>query len=248
MGKTIFWVWNGWGLLFTGVLAFSMFLSILVREKFGSGTPLRKPLPLVDIIALVLTFVLSGWVAGLLALPIGLVGGVILAWLLIPIRIVADLVAKIYSLPIFVLMKLSEDREKIFVLMKFTSYIICSIPTLLVSWFFGAIPWGIVTALATAIGIVIFAVAFPKKRYIRININTAMESLSYGYLDDAKDFILIAIREAKSASKLERSVIKDIRDACDQISSALEKTGEFKEAQSLRERCSSLYEQCANCE
>ena len=124
--------------------------------------------------------------------------------------------------------------------MKFLLYIIESIPTILVSWFFSFIPWGMVTALATAVGIVIFAAAFPKKRYIRININTAIEGLSYGHLDDARDFILIAIREAKSSSILERTVIKDIFNASDRILSALEKTGKVKEAQSLREQCSNL--------
>ena len=95
MGKTILWVWNGWGLLFTGILALSMFLHILVTEMFGSGTPLRKLLLPVDLIALVLTFILSGWVAGLLALPLGLVLGVILAKALIPM-----------------LMKLSRNKKK----------------------------------------------------------------------------------------------------------------------------------------
>ena len=95
MDKTILWVWNGWSMLFTGILALSMFLHILVTEMFGSGTPLRKLLLPVDLIALVLTFILSGWAAGLLALPLGIVLGVILAKALIPI-----------------LMKLSRNRTK----------------------------------------------------------------------------------------------------------------------------------------
>ena len=85
MDKSILWIWNGWSLLFTGILALSMFLHILVQEMFGSGTPLRKLLLPVDLIALVLIFILTGWAAGLLALPLGLVLGVILAKALIPI-------------------------------------------------------------------------------------------------------------------------------------------------------------------
>lgn len=95
MDKTIFWAWNGWGLLLTGILALSKFLHIFVTEKFGSGTPLRKLLLPVDLAALVLIFVLSGWVAGLLAIPLGLVLGVILAKAFIPI-----------------FMKLSKNRKK----------------------------------------------------------------------------------------------------------------------------------------
>lgn len=73
-----------------------------------------------------------------------------------------------------------------------------------------------------------------------MNLKTAMEGLSYGDLDNAKDLILIAIREAESSSKLEKSLLKEIYDACDRIASALENTEQFKEGQSLREQCSKL--------
>ncbi|MFH1372132.1 MAG: hypothetical protein ABII09_12720, partial [Planctomycetota bacterium] len=122
--------------------------------------------------------------------------------------------------------------------MKYPLFIIESIPTILVSWFFGFVPWGIITVLVTVVGMVIFAAVFPKKSYIKINIKTAMEGLSYGRLDDAKEFILIAIREAESSPKLEISTLKDICDALDRISSAFEKMGKHKEAQSLQEQCS----------
>ena len=42
-------------------------------------TPLRKPFALVSSVAIVLTFIFSGWIAGLLTLPIGIIGGSILA-------------------------------------------------------------------------------------------------------------------------------------------------------------------------
>jgi hypothetical protein len=132
--------------------------------------------------------------------------------------------------------------------MKHSLFIIESIPSILVTWFFGFIPWGIIAILVTVVGMIIIAVVFPKKSYIKINIKTAMEGLSYGKLDDAREFISIAIREAESASKLEISTLKDICDASDQISSALEKTGKHEEAQSLQKQCSNIYERCSNLE
>lgn len=84
MGEEVFWVWNGWGLLLTAVLAVWQFLHIFVTLRFGSGTPLRNALSIVALVAFVLTFVLSGWVAGLLALPLGMVGGFLLAKLFLP--------------------------------------------------------------------------------------------------------------------------------------------------------------------
>lgn len=124
--------------------------------------------------------------------------------------------------------------------MKFFWYIIYSIPSILVTWSLGFLPYGLVTAVATPIVLTLIAATYPPNRYIKRNLNTAMEGLSYGDLDNAKDLILIAIREAESSSKLEKSLLKDIYDACDLITSALENTGQFKEAQSLREQCLKL--------
>lgn len=92
MNEKIFWVWNGWGLLFTGIIVLSMFLHILLAEKIEKmgrthligRTPIRNLLTLVDLAMIILSFIFSGWVAGLLAFPLGLIGGVILARLLIP--------------------------------------------------------------------------------------------------------------------------------------------------------------------
>lgn len=84
MSEPIFWVWNGWGVLFTGVIALWLFLHILFTVRFGSGTPLRNTIALALPIALVLTFITSGWVAGLLALPVGATVGLVFARLLIP--------------------------------------------------------------------------------------------------------------------------------------------------------------------
>lgn len=84
MSEPVFWVWNGWGVLFTGVIALWQFFHIFVTVKFGSGTPLRNMIALAMPIALVLTFITSGWIAGLLALPIGMTIGLTSAMLLIP--------------------------------------------------------------------------------------------------------------------------------------------------------------------
>lgn len=84
MDEEVFWVWNGWGLLLTAVLAVWQFLHIFVTLRFGSGTPLRSALSAVALVAFVLTFFLSGWISGLLALPLGIVGGFLLAKLFLP--------------------------------------------------------------------------------------------------------------------------------------------------------------------
>ena len=84
MNEEIFWVWNGWGVLFTFILILWQFLHIFVVVKIGPVSSIRTFLSLVAGAALVATFVFSGWIAGLLALPIGMTGGVILAKLLVP--------------------------------------------------------------------------------------------------------------------------------------------------------------------
>ena len=84
MDQTIFWVWNGWGVLFTGCLAFAQFIHTFVTVQYGSGTPLRNIYPIALIGCVALVFVFSGWIAGLLAYPISVVIGVLLAQILIP--------------------------------------------------------------------------------------------------------------------------------------------------------------------
>lgn len=81
MTETIFWVWNGWGLLFTGIIALSQFLYIFITIKMGP-TPARKLTTLVIFVAVVLSFIFSGWIVGLLALPLGVIIGSILGGLL----------------------------------------------------------------------------------------------------------------------------------------------------------------------
>lgn len=216
MNENIFLVWNGWGLLFTGIIALSH-LYILLTINMGP-TPLRNLLGWVILIAIILSFIYSGWIVGLFAFPLGWIG----SW------ISAVILGRLFVI--------CTEKH----LMNFFTYIIYSIPTILVTWFFDFIPWGLVTAVATPIVLTLIAATYPKKRYIKMNLKTAMEGLSYGDLDNAKDLILIAIREAENSSKLEKSLLKEICDACDRITSAIENTGQFKEAQSLREQCSNL--------
>ncbi|MCK4819881.1 hypothetical protein KA005_29215 [bacterium] len=130
--------------------------------------------------------------------------------------------------------------------MRIREYIIFSIPTILVTLFFGFIPWGLVTAIVTPIGFLLIAVLFPTKRYIRTNMKTALEGLSYGRLNDAKDHMTIAIREAESTNKIERSEVYDLLEACDKVTKALEDAGQREMADSLRERCSKLASRFAN--
>ncbi len=84
MNESIFWVWNGWGILFTGFVAIWIFLHILVSVKLRGLFQLRGLVSLVGIAGVVFTFVLSGWIAGVLSLPIGMTFGVVLAKLVIP--------------------------------------------------------------------------------------------------------------------------------------------------------------------
>ncbi len=84
MNEQLFLVWNGWGLLFTGLSTLYFFLHIFVTVKVGSGTPLRKWITPLLPVAVVCTFIYSGWVAGLLSLPIGGVLGVVFARIIIP--------------------------------------------------------------------------------------------------------------------------------------------------------------------
>lgn len=130
--------------------------------------------------------------------------------------------------------------------MRIRQYIIFSIPTILVTLFFGFIPWGLITAIITPIGFLLMAVVFPTKRYIRINMKTALEGLSYGRLDDAYDHMIIAIREAESSNKIERAEVDGLLEACDKVTKALEDAGQREMAESLRERCSKLASRFAN--
>lgn len=84
MSETIFWIWNGWGILLTFGMIIWIILHIAVTAKLGSGTPLRGILALIPIIILPLIIMLCGWMAALLAIPIGVIIGASLARMFFP--------------------------------------------------------------------------------------------------------------------------------------------------------------------
>ena len=82
MGESVIWVWNGWGFLF--LFLFSLYLpaNVIVVVRFGSGTPVRGVIRLSAMISLVLVFVFSGWIAGLVSIPLGIFMGLFLCGVL----------------------------------------------------------------------------------------------------------------------------------------------------------------------
>ena len=83
MSEKVFFVWNWWGILLTCIISIWLFLHIYVTVKIGSGTPLRKWLTWIPLVCIPLTFLLSGWVAGLLSIPTGMIVGVGIAKIVI---------------------------------------------------------------------------------------------------------------------------------------------------------------------
>ncbi len=75
MSQHVFWVWNGWGILF--LFLFSLYLpaTVLAIEKFGGGTPIRGVTRFLALFWLILVFVFSGWKAGLISIPTGFILG-----------------------------------------------------------------------------------------------------------------------------------------------------------------------------
>lgn len=85
MRNPVFWVWNGWGIFFTAAIGLWQFLHIYISAVARGLYPLRNTLALALFLpALILTFALSGWAAGLLAIIIGPAVGVIFARLILP--------------------------------------------------------------------------------------------------------------------------------------------------------------------
>lgn len=119
-------------------------------------------------------------------------------------------------------------------------YIVLSIPTIVVTLAFGFLPWGLATAIATPIVVTLAAGLFPRKSYIRLNVQTALEGLSYGRVTDAQEHISIALREAEEAKSLDRSELENLAMACEKVAASLAKAGQPDLAQSLRDRCAKL--------
>lgn len=113
------------------------------------------------------------------------------------------------------------------------------IPTILVSLIFGIVPWGLVIAAAT-LALYALVLFLPRETMLRANVNVALEGLAYGDVKGASDHIEIAMREGEAASSINRSDIVRLRDACDQVASALINTGQSEMANSLRKRCEAI--------
>lgn len=83
MQEKIFLIWNGWGILFTLITIIWIILHIYFTTKFGSGTPARKYITIIPLIAIPATFILSNWILGILIIPISLIIGPLVAKLFI---------------------------------------------------------------------------------------------------------------------------------------------------------------------
>ena len=75
MNESVFWVFNGWGILFFALYLFSFVLHFGVTLKLGSGSPLRILTGALNWTALIFIFILSGWIAGMISFPIGFILG-----------------------------------------------------------------------------------------------------------------------------------------------------------------------------
>ena len=119
-------------------------------------------------------------------------------------------------------------------------YVIFSIPAIVVTWVFGFLPWGLVTAFATPFIWAMVAGLVPKKSYIRFNVQTALEGLSYGRIMDAQERISSALRDAEEAKSLDRGDLELIATASEKVAASLAEAGKFELAQNLRDRCAKL--------
>jgi hypothetical protein len=84
MNEVLFLCWTGWGVFFTAIIVSCFIGHIFVTVKLGSGTPLRNIIGGINLLAIALVFFTSGWIAGLLSIPIGMILGVPIAKILIP--------------------------------------------------------------------------------------------------------------------------------------------------------------------
>jgi len=109
------------------------------------------------------------------------------------------------------------------------------VPTILVTLVMGFVPWGLVTAVITLIlyGVALF---ISSRTLVRTNARVALEGLSYGKLDDAKDHIDIALREAQDGTRVDQADIELLRHACDKVASELISSGQVEAGNVLRKR------------
>jgi len=85
MSDKLFLVWNGWAILFTGLIAIWQFLHYIVTKEVTRNRGLRNALAFIPLLSIPLAIWFSGWVAGILAFPIGMILGISLTSLRISI-------------------------------------------------------------------------------------------------------------------------------------------------------------------
>jgi len=119
--------------------------------------------------------------------------------------------------------------------MSIRTLVLC-IPTILVTLIFDFVPWGLIAAAIT-LAIYAFVLFVPGKTVVKANVNVALEGLTYGDINGAKDHIDIALREAEAAKNITGSDIDLLRSACDKVASALVNAGQVEAGNSLRMRC-----------
>lgn len=117
--------------------------------------------------------------------------------------------------------------------------LILCIPATLVTLIFGLAPWGII-AIAVSLAIYAFVLFVPGKALVTANVNVALEGLTYGDLEGAKDHIDIALREAKMAKNIYAADIDILRSACEKVASALVNAGQDEAGTSLLKQSRSL--------
>jgi uncharacterized protein YqgC (DUF456 family) len=85
MNDKTFFFWTGWGLVLLAGFTVSLIGSIALTKKFGASPPIRLVSGLITTTLLVGIFVTSGWLAGLISIPIGLlVGAQTARWIMPP--------------------------------------------------------------------------------------------------------------------------------------------------------------------
>jgi len=73
MEQTVFWVWNGWGVLFTTLISLYYVLDLCARER--GVFIFRSKWPLALLSFAIPTLIFSHWVAALLLFPLAMIVG-----------------------------------------------------------------------------------------------------------------------------------------------------------------------------
>jgi len=81
----VFWVFNGWGVLFLVLYIISLAAHIVITEKLGSGTPLRMVTGAANWILLLLIVIFSGFIAAIVSFVLGFIGGPLMAKIILEV-------------------------------------------------------------------------------------------------------------------------------------------------------------------